>query len=216
MQTPWPSWWTRACRGSGRGRAGPHRDDVACCDATPSHPRGTTHARAVFHSDRPQLPRRVMTARRYVAALLAAAGLARAPRGGCVPTTLCVTRPEPGGAPLCVTRAKYALESARGASGDFGVQGADYTSCERCGTRCVETGATARSDARFDTPALSPLAWSVPSRRSPARVTRATPLRARSRMSWAPSALQCVCARDSDERPCVCTPYTHLASRRVV
>jgi hypothetical protein len=69
-------------------------------------------------------------------ALLAAALLAAAVAGAAaVPTTLCVLLPAAdaaaGRAPACIARAKYALESARGAAGDFGVQGADYTSCER-------------------------------------------------------------------------------------
>ena len=78
---------------------------------------------------------------RLLRALLAAA-LASHAAG--VPTTLCAVLPASTGAaaaaPACVTRAKYALESARDANGDFGVQGTDYTSCETCAglaARCL-------------------------------------------------------------------------------
>ena len=69
--------------------------------------------------------------------LLAAAVFARA---AAEPTTLCLAQAPADAAagrpPACIARAKYALESARGAAGDFGVQGADYTSCERRGRSC--------------------------------------------------------------------------------
>ena len=58
--------------------------------------------------------------------LLAAA--ACVPRARAVPTTLCAPAPQPGGAPLCVVRPKYSLQSA----GAFSVQGGpDYAAlCE--------------------------------------------------------------------------------------
>ena len=107
---------------------------------------------------------------RLLSALLAAA---LASRAAGVPTTLCVVLPAgadaaaASSAPACVTRAKYALESARDANGDFGVQGTDYTRCETCATLAARRLLALTRTAPFAAP--SPPFRAFPTRRTPFR-----------------------------------------------
>ncbi len=51
--------------------------------------------------------------------------------GAVTPQTLCAVPPPPA-LPVCVARAKYALQSARGDAGGFVVQATDVLACETC------------------------------------------------------------------------------------